>query len=213
MENRNPGESRDTGLGEVHSHISQPDKGVSMSGQYGSTSSGGGAGEDARDLAAKARDRAGTMVDDARDQAENVAADVKSRANDLRHRAEEAVGQARASAGQALDRAETELEERTGVISMIRDNPLPAVAVAFGVGYLLAGRSSGKRGRVTGMATRQLRTAIMGGISAALMREVRGILEDQGGTLGSLLGNDSGTGSTRRERGESGFGGRTADAF
>jgi ElaB/YqjD/DUF883 family membrane-anchored ribosome-binding protein len=199
METRQPGEHGDTGLGEVHAHISQPDKGRGTSGGY--TSGPGGAGNDLEAQASEAKDRATAMLDDAREQAADVAGRVKHRAEELRDSAQEAVGDARERASKAVDRAERELEERTGIVTMIRDNPLPALGIALAAGYLLAGSRRDKRGRLMNMATGQLRGAIMGGLSAALMNELRDIVAQQGGTLASLLGEN--------DRGESTSGART----
>jgi ElaB/YqjD/DUF883 family membrane-anchored ribosome-binding protein len=189
METRNPGDQNRSGFGEVHSHLSQPDKGAGLSGRpsgagYGGSDATGGAA----DAAAAARDRAGAMVADAKEHAEDALDTARDKASDIRHRAEETVDQARARASRAIDRAEQELEERTGVISMIRENPLPALGIAVAVGYLAAGSRSRKRGRVMNLATRQLRGAIMGGVSAALAREFRSIVSEQGGSLAAIFG-------------------------
>jgi ElaB/YqjD/DUF883 family membrane-anchored ribosome-binding protein len=203
METRNPGEQGRSGMGEVHSHLSQPDKGVGMSGSQTGGAAGGYGGSDARDrageMASDARDRAGSVVEDARENAEEALHTARDKANELKHRAEDTVDHARARASDALHRAEQELEERTGAISMIRDNPLPAIGIAVAVGYLAAGSRSRKRGRVMNLATRQLRAAIMGGISAALAREFRSIVSEQGGSLASIFGEEQ-EGSKQRKR-------------
>lgn len=194
METRNPGEQGRSGMGEVHSHLSQPDKGIGMSASHAGGSAGGyggsQAGDRASEMAGEARDRAAGLVDDAREHAEDALDTARAKASELKHRAEDGVEQARVKATDALHRAETELEERTGAITMIRENPLPAFGIALAVGYLAAGSRSRKRGRVMNLATRQLRGAILGGISAALAKEFRSIVSEQGGSLASIFGDD-----------------------
>ncbi len=189
METRNPGDENRSGMGEVHSHLSQPEKGAGMSGRPAGAGFGGSDPQGgAADAASDARDRASAIVADAKDSAEEALDTARHKANEIRHRAEETVDQARTKASEAIHRAEHELEERTGVISMIRDNPLPALGIAVAVGYLAAGSRSRKRGRVMNLATRQLRGAVMGGISAALAREFRSIVNEQGGSLAAIFG-------------------------
>jgi len=202
METRNPGEHGDTGLGEVRSHLSQPGRTPGAGGTSGlgnpTTSATGHSGQ-------STADRAGAMVDDVKDHAEDAMHQARSKAADLRDRAEDTFEDARSRANQALSRAETELEERTGVISMIRDNPLPALGVAVALGYLAAGSRRRKRGRMMNMATGQLRGAIMAGVSAALAREFRSIMSEQGGSLGSLFGGESESRTTRSSTARSGM--------
>jgi ElaB/YqjD/DUF883 family membrane-anchored ribosome-binding protein len=184
METRNPGENREHGLGEVHSHLSQPGSGAGLGGSTaGSAGSSFGQG-----VGSQPQDRASTMVDDAREQAHEKMDQVRNKAEELRGKAEETLGQARTRASEAINRAESELEERTGVISMIRENPLPSLGIAVAAGYLMAGSRSRKRGRVMNMATSQLRGAILAGVSAALAREFRSVMDEQGGSLASLFG-------------------------
>ncbi|CAN5782469.1 hypothetical protein BH23GEM6_BH23GEM6_00470 [soil metagenome] len=202
METRNPGEHGDTGLGEVRSHLSQPGRTPGASGTSGMGYPGGsGLGQTGQSTS----DRAGAMVDDAKDRAEDAVHQVRAKAGELRDRAEDTLDDARSRAGQAISRAEAELEERTGVISMIRDNPIPALGVAVAVGYLAAGSRRKKRGRVMNMATGQLRGAIIAGVSAALAREFRSIMSEQGGSLASLFGGDNETRSTKSSTARSGM--------
>lgn len=213
METRQPGEHGEGGYGEVHSHISQPDKGQGLSGGYDPTRDlDSDEGSSAEEMVGQARERAGAMVDDAKEQAEEITEQVRNRAGQLRDRAGETLGQAREKAGQALDRAEDELEERTGIVTLIRENPIPALGAAFAVGYLMAGSRRQKRGKLMNMATGQLRGAIMGGISAALASELRSLAREQGGTLASLFGgsqedestSDGGRYTERANRGTTG---------
>lgn len=143
-----------------------------------------------RDVAGQVRERAQGLMEGMPDRMGNV------------------TGQAREKVGQAMGRAETLLEDR-GVLNVIRDNPLPALGVAFGLGFLLAGSNDGgKRGGMF-KAKQQLRGAIMGGLSAAVAQEARNLLGmaqghgGKGGMLGSLMQNLQGHG------GEEGGSGRT----
>lgn len=196
MENRNPGEHGDVPAGQVHAHISQPYKGAQTSGRYGGTpgteSGSAGTADGGEELVGQARERATEMLDDARD----VVGRVRDKADDLRNRAGEMAGQVKDRATRAKERAEEELEER-GVFSLVRGNPLPAVGVAFALGYLLAGSNEKGRGRVMNLATGQLRAAIVAGIAAAVSRELRDTLAEQGGTLGAIFGGDEQSGGRR----------------
>jgi ElaB/YqjD/DUF883 family membrane-anchored ribosome-binding protein len=164
-----------TGMGgadaEVHARISSRPAGTQ------------GAMDQAQDALGRTRDRAEGMVEDA-----------KERASELAERARQGVGN-------AVDRAEDALEERTGALSFIRENPLPAVGIAFAAGFLLAGSGSDKRSRrgIGGRVRNQVRGAVIGAVSAAFARELRnltGIDGEGGGLLGELLGG----GSERSER-------------
>ncbi len=186
-----------TGTGEVHSGLSvgrDVDTGYSAiapaaTGSTWEPSSGsgeGGAMNRVRDAAGQARERL-----------QGLSGNVSERAGDM-------AGQAREKAGQALGRAEQVLEER-GILDKVRENPLPALGVAFGVGFLLAGSGDqvqGKRSTAMYKAKNQLKGAIMGGLSAAVAQEGRNLLGmaqgkgNAGGLLGMLLQNLQGGGSS-----------------
>lgn len=181
-------ETRTTGLGEggVHSHIEfQPSKGEGMSGKYDTGRDGGAVDT--------ARERAGEMAGQARDQMHHAADQARNRLGEARERAQEMVGQARTRAGELLEQAETSEPMR-----MARDNPLPALGIAFAAGFLLAG-SSDTGGRF-GKAKQQIRGAVMGGISAALAQEMRDMLggQDVRGLVDSLMGGQGRTGGAGR---------------
>lgn len=203
------------GTGQVHSGLSvgsDVDTGYSAIAAAGSSggSQQGGTMDRVKDAASQARDR------------------VQSMAGDLPGRVNEAAGQAREKAGQAMHRAERVLEER-GILDRVRENPLPALGIAFGLGFLLAGSDddsgkhggSGRRGSSGGAlnnAKHQLKGAIMGGLSAAIAQEGRNLLGmaqgkgNQGGMLGSLLENLQGGGSGGSGRSGSGGSGSSGGA-
>jgi ElaB/YqjD/DUF883 family membrane-anchored ribosome-binding protein len=194
-----------TGTGEVHSGLSvgrDVDTGYSAiapaptgSWEPSSGSGEGGAMNRVRDAAGQARERLQGL-------------NVPGRAGDM-------AGQAREKAGQALGRAEQVLEER-GILDKVRENPMPALGVAFGIGFLLAGSGDqvqGKRSTAMYKAKNQLKGAIMGGLSAAVAQEGRNLLGmaqgkgSAGGLVGMLLQNLQGGGS-----GGSASGGSTGSA-
>ena len=180
---------REVGAAEVHT-----DLGVNREGYSGiaaaNMSTGGESGGQ------------GGLQERAVNRVRDVADQVRERAQEMTQNLNlgERAGEARERAGQALGRAEEMLEER-GVLNTIRENPLPALGIAFGLGFLLAG--SGDEGKKHGAmykAKHQLRGAVMGGLSAAVAQEARGLLGmaqgkgGAGGMLGSLLQNLQGGG-------------------
>lgn len=173
--------------GEVHSHLSsQPDKGSGDSGKYDLEEAKGAAGE-----------RFGEMKDR-----------VQGRAEELRGRAEELASQARGKAGELFERAESTIEGRTGAFTRAGENPLAALGIAFGVGFLLAG--SGDSKGTVGKAKNQIKGAVMGGLSAAISQQLRSYIEEQGG-IGGIVSTFTGQGGqSSGETGASGSGGEAA---
>jgi uncharacterized protein YjbJ (UPF0337 family) len=168
-----------------------------------------------KDVAGDVADAAGGLGGRAR----AVAGDVADRAGDLASRARDRVGA-------LADRAQGALEER-GWLDRLKENPLPALGVAFAAGFLLAGGGSGgneldsgsggARG-LRGSATRvrgELRGALAAGLSAGLAQGARAFLRNVGaedGVINSVmqnlpgLGGDeyAGAGAPSRTRGSSG---------
>ena len=86
-----------------------------------------------------------------------------------------------------MDGAE-EAIDRTGLLSTARRSPLPALGIAFAVGFLLAGSSDEEGHPSVSKAKNQIKGAIMGGISAAVSQQLRTFIEEQGGIGGLLAG-------------------------
>jgi hypothetical protein len=138
----------------------------------------------------KAANRIGGMADSVKDlggRASDLAGQAASKLSDV-------AGTARERLSPALDRAET-LLDRAGVIERARQNPLPALGIAFGLGFVLAG--SGERAAPVKWARKELRGAVLGGLAAALAREARGYVTGAGGgMLGNLIERAQGGGGS-----------------
>ncbi|HET7233430.1 MAG TPA: hypothetical protein VFJ16_25695, partial [Longimicrobium sp.] len=84
-------------------------------------------------VTSRVKDAAGTVAETAGglgQRARSLAGDVAERAGDLASQARDRV--------EALNEAATDTLEQRGWITRLRENPLPALGVAFGVGFLLA---------------------------------------------------------------------------
>jgi ElaB/YqjD/DUF883 family membrane-anchored ribosome-binding protein len=158
------------GTAEVHSHLSsEPYKGEGMSGKF---DTGGSAG--ARDTAEGLKERAGALADDATERLEEA-----------RDRAGVAFSRARDQAGELVDDAERALD-RTGIPAKVREYPLAALGVAFGIGFLIAGRTES---RTAARVKNQMRAMVVGGLVASLKDEamayareqLSGMMEDRSG--------------------------------
>lgn len=95
-------------------------------------------------------------------------------------RAGGAIGQTFDTIGERARDAAEFLDEHTGVITLVRRNPLAAVSVAFATGIVIAAisRPAADRGWVVERARRQLRTALLSGLTALAARELRTIVGD-----------------------------------
>ena len=78
-------------------------------------------------------------------------------------------------AARSLDRR---VEDPMRVPAFVRDRPLAAAGIAFGAGLLLGlGRDRGDRSWVTRKAVGKVRAAVLSGLSAAVMHEVRALVD------------------------------------
>ncbi len=190
-----PGGTVPAGSAEVHSRVTQDrEPGLSARGAYDQpggmgTPGGGRTGREGdRSLTERATDRARDLAEDAGERARELADEASERMHDLSDQAGEAASRARRRAGEAIDQAEDRIEAQTGLISTIREHPLRALGIAFGLGFMLAGSGSESKGRkrsgVMGKAQGQLKTAIMGALSAAAAEQIRSLLEGRGPDLG-----------------------------
>lgn len=149
-----------------------------------------------------------SKTEQAKDKARDVADQAKDKADQVRGKAGELGGQAQDKLSEVLGRAQDALEER-GLLDTIRGNPLPALGLAFGVGFLLAGSDDGGSHRGLSKAKNQLKGAVMGGLSATVAQEARSMLGMGGssssgsgsGILSSLMENLTGSSSGRGRSG------------
>lgn len=150
---------------------------------------------------------------------ENLLGRARHLAEDLGHRAGDAASAARERVSGLRETTNRVLEKR-GVIDRLRENPLPVLGIAFAIGFLVAGADDRNANTRAARARRELRSALMGGLSAGIAQGVRSFLNETGnegsGFVASLLDNLSGEGSDRAGGGSSGGGygeggyGRTA---
>lgn len=192
------------GSAEVHTGLHSGRSGEQYSGlgfaQASDTDQGlrNRAADAVQQAAGAVRDTAGTLG--------NRAGDVASQARD---RAGELASNARDRVSGLMDRAHGVLEDR-GMLTRVRENPLPALGIAFAVGFLLAGSSdqpqarqgqgqarglTGSGGGTTQRARGELRTALLAGLSAGVAQGARQFLNQagrEGGFLNSVLQNMAG---------------------
>jgi hypothetical protein len=113
-----------------------------------------------------ARERAAEAANRLRQQAEDVADRTRAGAERLRDRAEEVVDRTRETAERAAD--------ATGpAIAFIRRQPLVAAGGAFLLGYLIGGRGGKSRNPLTRALKGQLRSLVVGAITAAAAQQAR----------------------------------------
>lgn len=123
-------------------------------------------------------------------------------ARNLGSRASEATAGVRERLGSVGQRANGLMESR-GMLDRLRDNPLPVLGVAFALGFLLSGSDDDDDFEPTraSRARRELRSALMAGVSAGIAQGARGFLgqaSTQGGSfLNTLLENLTGSGESR----------------
>ncbi len=113
-------------------------------------------------------------------------ADASERLGEMADRAGDFVGRVRDTVGERARDAASSIDERTGAVSLVRNNPLAAVGIAFVAGFAIAAIAEPKeRNWVVERARRQLRSALLSGLAAVAARELRGIIGDEG--VGELL--------------------------
>lgn len=171
-----------------------------------------GAADRVRGAVEDAKDRAGDLAGQAKDKAQDLGQRASEAASQARQRVGEVASQAREKASAALHSAESTLEQNTGLIGTIRSNPLPALGIAVGLGIVLAGSddSAYKSRGARGQARRELRNAVMAGLSTVAANEVRSLMNAggtkgmAGGLLNQLLDNlrSGGTGNAFRGMGD-----------
>jgi ElaB/YqjD/DUF883 family membrane-anchored ribosome-binding protein len=134
-----------------------------------------------------------STADNLRHRAENAAENVRERASDFADEARQRASELGDRASHLVDDAQERLEG-TGILNVVRDHPLPALGVAFGVGFMLAGsgdKPKSRTGRVARSAKKQLRTALLGGLGTVAMQEMQGMLD------GIMGGGDRSGGRSR----------------
>lgn len=142
------------GTGEAHSHLSA-----------------GRPPTRSEELRASARQSA----DSASDRFEALRRNTAERIDDVAQRG-------RQRAGEVLGRAEQKLDEKTNLVTKVQEYPLAAIGIAFGAGFILAGSRDDDGGsHRMSHAVDQLKGAVVGSLSAAVSRELRAFVDEQGG--------------------------------
>lgn len=119
--------------------------------------------------------------------------DLRDRASDLGDRTSEWASRTRRKLDDTLHTVEDRLHlDESGIVQTIRENPILAAGMAFGVGFLLAGGPRASRSGLIGTATGQLRSAVLGGLTAAVTQELHDLLEEHGGIAGLISAFGSG---------------------
>jgi hypothetical protein len=163
-----------------------------------------------------------------RGAAETVRDRVTKPARDLGARASEATSGARERLSGLRERTNSTLENR-GLLDRLRENPLPLLGVAFALGFVLAGGDDAddlEQPTRGSRARRELRGALMAGVSAGIAQGARGFLNQAGsqgggfvnGLLDNLMdrfnsGDDGFRSTSSSKRGRTGTGSRARPAY
>ena len=111
----------------------------------------------------------------------------------------------------------SQLERKLNVTQLVKDNPWPAVGVAFGAGLLLSGtKSDVKAGAVTLMATKgasnriapaldDIVARLMQGVGAALQGHVDTLIDDVKRAIGAPVEGDTSQGGEQGDSTRRGF--------
>jgi ElaB/YqjD/DUF883 family membrane-anchored ribosome-binding protein len=137
-----------------------------------------------RRVADQVREQADEWGEDAGDHLRELRRTARSRVSRWSETANSWGARKREEVQAAVRRAETEIDERTGLVAFLRRNPLVVIGIAAGLGYALAGSRGGDTSGVVGRVRGALRTTLAGGISTLLMHEVQELLDEHGGPLG-----------------------------
>jgi hypothetical protein len=191
----------------LHSGSGEQYSGLQFAGHEGQSASGGSR---LRGVADAVRDR------------------IPEGARNLGSRASEATSGVRDRLGGVGERTRGLMESR-GMLDRLRENPLPVLGVAFALGFLLSGNDDDDDYEPSRASTarRELRSALMAGVTAGIAQGARGFLGEassEGGSflntlLDSFMGNKGGGsqggtsrsgGGTGRSTGGGGFGSGTA---
>lgn len=147
-----------------------------------------------------------------RGMADAVRDRIPEGARNLGARASEATAGVRDRLGGVGERANRLMEKR-GVLDRLRDNPLPILGVAFALGFLLSGNDDDDDGYEptrASRARRELRNALMAGVTAGIAQGARGFLgeatEEGGSFINTLLDGLTGKGESRSTGGSTGGG-------
>lgn len=164
----------DRGLGsaEVHTGL-HSGSGEQYSGlQFAGSEQGTGGGSRLRDAADAVRDRIPEGVRNLGAKASDGTAGVRERL------------------GGVADKASGLLESR-GMLDRLRENPLPVLGVAFALGFLISGGMGDDDDDFgtsrASTARRELRSALMAGVTAGIAQGARGFLGETSAEGGSFL--------------------------
>lgn len=113
-------------------------------------------------------------------------AEASERLGEFADRAGTFVNRVRDTVGERARDAASSIDERTGAVALVRNNPLAAVGIAFAAGFAIAAIAEPKeRNWVVERTRRQLRSALLSGLAAVVARELRGVIGEEG--VGELL--------------------------
>jgi hypothetical protein len=111
---------------------------------------------------------------------------TRARLSDLGDRASGFAGRMRDGLQGGIHEAAERIDERTGIITTIKANPMATIGVAFASGVAIAALSAPKeRHWLLERARFQFRTALIGGVTGFLAQELRTLLGNDG--IGELV--------------------------